>query len=98
MRQILAAAFLTVASVSSVPAIAAERTATLLVENMYCASCPFIVKRTLAGVPGVTNVDISYKQATSEVVAIIDYDDTKADVTALTAATSNVGFPSRVIQ
>jgi mercuric ion binding protein len=98
MRQILAAAFLTVASVSSVPAIAAERTATLLVENMYCASCPFIVKRTLAGVPGVTNVDISYKQATSEVVAIIDYDDTKADVTALTAATSSVGFPSRVIQ
>ena len=98
MRQILAAAFLTVASVSSVPAIAAERTATLLVENMYCASCPFIVKRTLAGVPGVTNVDISYKQAASEVVAIIDYDDTKADVTALTAATSSVGFPSSVIQ
>jgi mercuric ion binding protein len=98
MRQILAAAIIALAAISSGRAIAAERTATLLVENMYCASCPFIVKRTLAGVPGVTNVDISYKQATSEVVAIIDYDDTKADVTALTAATSSVGFPSRVIQ
>ncbi len=98
MRQILAAAILTLAFVSSVPVIAAEQTATLRVENMYCASCPFIVKQTLANVPGVTNVDISYEQAAAVVVAIVAYDDTKADVTALMAATSDVGFPSSVIQ
>ena len=98
MRQILAAAILTLALVSSASAIAAERTATLRVENMTCASCPFIVKQTLAGVPGVINVDISYQRAAAVAVAVVDYDDTKADVTALTAATSSVGFPSRVIQ
>ena len=98
MRQYLAAAILTLAFVSSVPAIAAERTATLRVENMFCASCPFIVKQTLANVPGVTNVDISYQRTAAAVVAIVDYDDTKADVTALMAATSDVGFPSRVIR
>ena len=98
MRRILAAAILTLAVVSSVPAIAAERTATLRIENMYCASCPFIVKQTLASVPGVTYVGISYEQATAVVVAIVDYDDTKADVTALMAATSDVGFPASVIQ
>ena len=98
MRQILAAAIIALAAISSGRAIAAEQSVTLRVENMYCASCPFIVQRTLASVPGVTNVDISYEQAAAIVVAIVDYDDTKADVTALTAATSNVGFPSSVIQ
>ncbi len=97
MRQVLAGAIFMLAVVSSVPAVAAERTATLRVENMYCASCTFIVKRTLASVPGVTNVDICYERAAAVVVAIIDYDDTKADVTALMAATSDVGFPSRAI-
>ncbi len=97
MRQILAGAIFTLAVAPSVPAIAAERTATLRVENMYCASCPYIVKQTLASVPGVTNVDISYERAAAVVVAIVDYDDTKADVTALMAATSDVGFPSRAI-
>ena len=98
MRQILAAAIVTLALVSSASAIAAERTATLRVENMTCASCPFIVKQTLAGVPGVTNVDISYQRAAAVAVAIVEYDDTNADVAALTAATSSVGFPSSVIQ
>lgn len=98
MRQILAAAIIALAAISSGRAIAAEQSVTLRVENMYCASCPFIVKRTLASVPGVTNVDISYEQAAAIVVAIVDYDDTKADVTALTAATAGVGFPSSVIQ
>ena len=98
MRQILAAAIMTLAIVSSVPAIAAERTATLRIENMYCASCPFIVQQTLASVPGVTHVEISYQQAAAVVMAVVDYEDTKADVTALTAATSSVGFPSQAIQ
>jgi mercuric ion binding protein len=98
MRQLLAAAILALAFVSPGAAVAAEQTATLRIENMFCASCPYIVQQTLASVPGVTKVGISYEQAAAVVVATIDYDDTKADVTALTAATSSVGFPSRVIQ
>lgn len=98
MKQIFAAAFLALTLLSSGNAVAAERRATLRVENMYCASCPFIVKRTLASVPGVTNVEISYEEATAVAVAIVDYEDTKADVAALTAATSDIGFPSRVIR
>lgn len=97
MRQILAGAIFTLAFVPAVPAVAAERTTTLRVENMYCASCPYIVKQTLASVPGVTNVDIFYERAAAVVVAIIGYDDTQADVTALMAATSDVGFPSSAI-
>ncbi len=39
---------------------AAEKTATLAVENMYCAACPYIVKQSLAAVPGVKDVKVSY--------------------------------------
>ena len=98
MKQIFAAAVLALTLLSSGNAFAAEQRATLRVENMYCASCPYIVKQTLASIPGVTNVEISYEEATAVAVAIVDYEDTKADVTALTAATSDIGFPSRVIR
>jgi mercuric ion binding protein len=34
-------------------ALAGERTITLAVQNMYCADCPFVVKKSLEAVPGV---------------------------------------------
>jgi periplasmic mercuric ion binding protein len=60
------------------------------VQHMYCADCPFIVKKSLEGVPGVAKVTVSYKDKT----AMVTYDDSKADVTALTAATTIAGYPS----
>ena len=98
MRQILAAAIMTLAVISTGRAIAAEQSVTLRVENMFCASCPYIVQQTLVGVPGVTRVEISYHQAAAVVLAVVDFEDTEANVTALTAATSSVGFPATVIQ
>ncbi len=98
MRQILAAAIMTLAVILSGRAIAAEQSVTLRIENMYCASCPYIVQQTLVGVPGVTRVEITYQRAAAVVMAVIDFEDTQADVTALTAATSSVGFPATVIQ
>jgi mercuric ion binding protein len=98
MRQILAAAIMTLAVILSGRAIAAEQSVTLRIENMYCASCPYIVQQTLVGVPGVTRVEITYQRAAAVVMAVVDFEDTQADVTALTAATSSVGFPATVIQ
>jgi mercuric ion binding protein len=74
----------------SSPALAVERTVTLAVQNMYCADCPFIVRKSLEAVPGVTGVVVSYKDKT----AVVTYDDAKADVTALTAATTKAGYPT----
>ncbi len=82
-------AFLPVLLGGSPPALSAERTVTLSV-NMWCPSCPYIVKRTLARIPGVLVVNVSY----DDQVAIVQFDDDKTDVTALTRATANVGFPS----
>ncbi len=75
-------------------AAAGERTVTLAVENLWCTSCTHIVKRTLAAVPGVSRVEASYRTK----AAVVTFDDTKADAAALTAATTSLGFPSRVVK
>jgi len=71
-------------------ALAAERTVTLGVENMYCAACPHIVRQTLTRVPGVQRVEVSYQSRT----ATVTFDDTRTDVAALTAATAQAGYPA----
>jgi len=71
-------------------ALAAERTVTLAVQNMYCAACPHTVKASLRAVPGVKMVAVSLQQKT----ATVTYDDAKTNVKALTAATTNAGYPS----
>ena len=71
------------------PALSAERMVTLDVK-MSCPSCPFIVKRTLQGVAGVSDVAVSYEEQT----ATVRFDDDKTTVAALTRATAEVGFPS----
>ena len=75
---------------ASSSALAAERTVTLSVKNMDCAACPHTVKASLQAVPGVANVAVSFKEKT----AVVTYDDGKADLRALTAATTNAGYPS----
>jgi len=71
-------------------ASAAERTVTLTVENMYCEACPYMVKKTLEHVSGVSKATVSFKEKT----AIVTYDDGKTDVNKLIAATTGAGYPS----
>ncbi len=73
-------------------AFAGEQTVTLEVSGMTCASCPYIVKRTLAAVDGVTAVEVSFAKNS----AVVTYDDSKTEVATLTLATADVGFPSTV--
>ena len=88
------AAALALAVLVSTAAAAAERTVTLMIENMTCASCPYIVKRALAAVPGVRDVEVSFETKT----AVVTFDDEKTTPNALIDATSGVGYPSSVIQ
>ena len=73
-------------------AAATERMVTLQVDNMYCASCPYIVKHSLAAVPGVKDVSVSFRDKT----AIVTFDSTRTNVVALTDATFAMGYPSEV--
>jgi mercuric ion binding protein len=80
----------TLAILASSNALAADRTVTLAVENMYCAACPYTVKASLQAVPGVKQAIVSYREKT----AIVTYDDARTGVKELTAATTNAGYPS----
>ena len=72
-------------------AMADQRTATLEVP-MSCPTCPYIVKRSLEKVAGVLDVAVSYDDQT----ATVRYDDERTTTTAITQATADVGFPSKV--
>jgi mercuric ion binding protein len=74
----------------SSPAFAAERTVTLAVQNMFCADCPFVVRKSLEAVSGVAKAVVSFKDQT----AVVTYDDAKVDVKSLIDATTNAGYPS----
>ena len=94
MSRILSALGLFVALLASAAATAAERTVTLAVDRMTCASCPYIVRTVLQEVPEVARAEVSY----TEKMAVVTFDDAEATVAALTQATAGVGFPSRVIE
>jgi mercuric ion binding protein len=90
VNKLLASAAIAVSVLVSPTALAAEKTITLAVKNMHCADCPFIVSKSLEAVPGVRKAVVSYKDKT----AVVTYDDTRADVAALTRATTEAGYPS----
>jgi mercuric ion binding protein len=93
MRHSLAALVSTAVLLAGSGAFAAQQTVTLAVDNMYCETCPYIVKQSLAKVAGVENVVVSFEQKT----ATVTYDDQKTTPDALTTATTQAGFPSKVI-
>lgn len=93
MTRILASVSIVALVLASAVASAAEQTITLAVDNMYCDACPYIVKQSLAKVPGVETVVVSYEQKS----ATVTYDDQKTTVDALTSATTQAGYPSRVM-
>ncbi len=72
--RISASAFAALVAILSVcPALAGEKTVTLDVDNMYCASCAPVVKKSLARVEGVTKVEVSRETNT----ATVTFDDAK---------------------
>ncbi len=94
MKHILGSLSTVAVVLASTAATAAEMTVTLAVDNMYCEACPYIVKESLANVPGVEMVVVSYEQKS----ATVTYDDQRTTIDTLTSATTQVGYPSRLMQ
>jgi mercuric ion binding protein len=91
MKKTLSAVAL-IASVMAAPAaFAAERTVTFAVDNMTCASCPYIVQTSMVAVPGVAKVIVSFEAKT----ATVTFDDTKTNLGTIAAASTNAGYPAR---
>lgn len=71
---------------------ATPKTVTLAVQNMTCEMCPITIKKSLEKVPGVSEVKVDFGKKT----ATVTYDADKAQLGALTAATTDAGYPSTV--
>lgn len=91
MKKTLSAAALIASLVAAPAAFAAERTVTFAVDNMTCASCPYIVKTSMAVVPGVAKVIVSFEAKT----ATVTFDDAKTNLDTIAAASTNAGYPAR---
>ncbi len=94
MKRLSTAAFAVLMLLAGHGASADERTVTLEVDNLFCVTCPYIVKQALSRVPGVTEVEVSYQEKT----AVVTFDDRETNAAALMAATAGTGFPSKVIE
>ena len=90
MKRLLCLLAIATALSTAGAAMAAEKTVTLAVDNMYCSACPHIVKQSLAKVAGVKAAAVSYEKKT----ATVTYDDQQTTLAALTAATTQAGYPS----
>jgi len=78
----------------STSAAAAERTVTLAVDNMTCASCTYMVENSLEEVAGVIEANASLEDDR----AVVRFDDSQTDVEALTHATTDAGYPSQAVE
>lgn len=74
--------------------LASDKAVTLKVDNMSCVSCPLIVKDSLAKVPGVKSVEVSYPKKS----AVVIYDEARTTPSALIDAATKAGFPSHAAE
>lgn len=91
MKKILSVLALVGSVTAAHMAFAAERTVVFAVENMTCASCPYTVKKSMAAVPGVLQVDVSFEAKT----ATVTFDDAIATPDTIAQASTNAGYPAR---
>ncbi len=80
-------------ALATLPALAASRTATLVVSGMTCAACPITVKKALTRVPGVSRAEIDLAQRR----AVVTYDDTRTSPADLAKAVTEAGYPAQVV-
>ncbi len=73
-------------------AVAASKQVTLAVPSMNCPVCPITVKQALQKVPGVSATAVDYDKREARVT----FDDAKTTLNALTDATRDAGYPSRI--
>lgn len=70
------------------------RQVTLKIEGMTCASCPATVKAALKRLPGMVNVDVSFKEAK----ATVSYYEGKVTVEQMIKAINEAGYKASLIE
>jgi mercuric ion binding protein len=81
---------------SALPALSAEKTIVLNVEKADCLGAS-IVRMALLKMSGVKEVQVVESKAGSPAVATVIFDNAITTVEVLSAATTDAGFPSHIM-
>ena len=78
----------------TVPAAAAQRTATFSVPDMTCALCPITVATAIRHLDGIVSVsaDVSAKTAT------VVFDDSETSTAAIADASTKAGYAAALVK
>jgi len=98
MKAILYGAATVAALLSGGAALAGQRTATIEVTGLYCSSCPYIAAQAIMSVPSANIVDGFYDPQAQMAHFVVEYDDTLATLQQLVGATSEYGYPAKLIE
>ena len=94
MKSLFVIGLFTGMALSASTAAAADQTVRYKIANMTCVSCPYIVKKSISAVLGVSKVEIAFAEKT----ATVTFDDSKTTVAALAAASTNAGYPAELVK
>ncbi len=94
MNKYLSALAVIASVMTASTAYAGERTIIFAVDNMSCEACPYVVKSSMAAVPGVAKVAVSFQAKTATVL----FDDSKTNPEAIAAASMNAGYPAHPVK
>lgn len=90
MKRIIPSIVLALIAFTASPAMSAEQTIKLSVPGMTCASCPFIVEKSISAVDGVKAVEATMEDFS----ATVTFEDTLTSIEAIQQATADIGYPS----
>jgi len=80
------------AAQSSSQQVATTQTRTFAIQNMTCALCPVTVKKSMEGIAGVQSVAVDFGAKT----ATVTFDPLVTNADAISAASTNAGYPASV--
>jgi len=92
MKKLVSALLVIGSTMMASVAAAGERTVTFAVDNMTCSACPYIVKSSMAAVPGVAAVTVSFEAKT----ATVTFDERKTNPDKIAAASAHAGYPAHL--
>ena len=90
MRSILSVAILFGTLMTASATWAGEKTVKLALEGLYCPSCLYIARESIAAVKGVTHVKVSGLDGS----ATVTFDDDKTTIAAIAEASTDAGYPA----
>ena len=99
MKTGLAVALATILAAGAASAAGAvERTTTIKVGGLWCASCPYIAAQAIQQAPSAKVTSGEYDPSAQSAVFVVTYDDEKVSPAEIAARPGSYGYESQVVE